>query len=389
MYKKYCLLFAVVLTLLVLLLPACTAEEPAPTPAPAPTPSPTTAPAPAPTAAPAPTTTPAPAPAPEKTGTLKLSYTVPKGKTYGVGMDDFAVQFEKATGGRYKVEVYPSNSLVSLTEAWDATVGGKAEIVVTSTSVFARQFLLNNIISIISLGWNVQSPEDIEDGWAAWWELIDAFPEVAKEFEGVKLLNPMIMDQLYFLSKDKPVRVPSDLKGLKVGMPGLPAAEMLKAYGGVNVMQVPPQAYMNMDKGVVDACAWTFGMVADYSMEEVAQYMLVQPMSQSQLIIIMNQEAWDGLSAKDQGILEDTMRESLKLSAQASSDSQEVGKKRWLDAGRTIIYPTPDESALWEDAAVIAIRKWRDDAVAAGISPEVCSNVFTTWKEIRKEHGQK
>jgi TRAP-type C4-dicarboxylate transport system substrate-binding protein len=388
MAKKWMILILAICLIGALMLPACTAEEePAPAPAPAPTSAPAPAPAPAPTSAPAPAPAPAPA-APTKTGTLKVSYTTPKGKSYGQGLEYFAEEFEKATDGRYKVETYPSNSLVTLTEALDATKGGKCEIVVSSVGMFQSQFPLNNIPSVTTLGWDPQSPDDFVDGWSAWRELINAFPEVEKEFDGLKLLNPMMMDPFFLLSKEKEIHLPQDFAGMKIGGTGY-AGEIAKKYGGASVHQVPPQAYMNMDKGVIDACFFTFGMVNDYSMDELASYMYVMPFTQVQLILIMNQEAWDALEPADQETLMEVLDPSLKKSAQASWDSQGLGRDRWAKAGGTVAYPTDAERAAWQEAATIAINKWQNDAVALGIPRETTAAVYAKWKEIRKEHGQK
>ncbi len=376
------------------------AQTPAPTPAtePTPVPAPEPVPEPAPVPAPEPVPEPAPAPAPEPVPeptpippqepvTLKFSYIMPQGTSIARGFDWWADEFENRTDGRYKVATYPSNTLVSLPDALDAVKAGTCDIVMTFTGTFAKDFPLTMVTGLPTLTFHhgKTGEESFIASWDAWYELYNNVPSIQAEFKDFKLVGAFITDPANLVSKTKPIHVPSDLKGLVVGASG-PMAEIVKANGGATVQLVPAQCYMNMEKGVIDAAFFTYGMIAPYKIYEVADYVLKQDFTAATLIVLMNRDAWNAMAPEDQEIFDDSFHDASYGPCLEGLLAEYYQGQQDIEASNMkIIIPTAEESAQWEEAAKCTFDKWTVDAKGLGAAnPE---KVLEEWKRLIKKYS--
>ena len=65
--------------------------------------------------------------------TMRISISIAKDSHQGVGIDTFASEVEKRTGGRYKVQTFCSGSLGGERESIEAVQLGTQELTLTST----------------------------------------------------------------------------------------------------------------------------------------------------------------------------------------------------------------------------------------------------------------
>jgi TRAP-type C4-dicarboxylate transport system substrate-binding protein len=308
---------------------------------------------------------------------------MPKGSAIAVGFEWWGPEFGERTNGRYKVELYPSNTLVPLPAALDMVKGGVCEIVLTSTSFFANDFPLATVTGLPTLTFH--RGKTTEDAYVASWDALDKlynkFPAIQAEFKDFKLIKPFEIDAQYLVSKKKLVRVPSDLKGMKVGGASGDMADMVKAYGAVGVFQVPPQAYLNMDKGVTDAAILAYGMTGPYKIYEIAKYNLKQDFRAGTLILLMNWDAWNAIPAEYQEIFNESFHEAAYGPClKGMVDVYYEGERDILNSDMQIIQPTIAESLLWDQAAEIAFQTWLN--TAHGLNAENPEAVLAEWKSL-------
>lgn len=144
---------------------------------------------------------------------------------------------------------------------------------------------------------------------------------------------------------------------------------MIRALGGSPVNMPGGEIYTSLQKGVVDGAAWSLTGAKDFKWYEVADYYAEPVFGQVGVMIFMNLEAWQGLSAEQQAVIE---AEAVKLEqasiarfdALAAAELEELaglGMKQTAfapeDAGRL--------ETLWEDGVwQVAIEKSGADAQA-------------------------
>jgi len=264
----------------------------------------------------------------------------------------------------------------------DAVKSGICEIVMTSAGSFPKDFPLTGIVSLPTLSFTSRTPEDMVKTYQAGAEYIASNPEVQNEYKDFHLLFPYVLDPYNLISRSQPVLSATDFKGLKVGGSG-GKQEIVSAYGGAAVQQVPPQTYDNMQKGVIDAAFVTFSQVNDYHLYDLANFYSTQDFGGGFILMMMNTAAWNALGAADQAIMAQTWQDSAIESCRGSLNSVASGKDATVKAGKKITEPTAAEKAVWANEVAPAFKKWRDDALALGISAAAYDKCLASWKAIQ------
>jgi len=387
--KKYLAVLVALVVIAALLITACGPPTPTTTAPPiitvTPTPGQTTT-APQPTTtAPQPTTT-----KPAAARKIRLSYTMPKGNSIGGGFEWFATELTKRSNGKYFIETYASNTLTGGTTAGAlaAVRSGVVDMAGTSAGTFPSDFPLSLVVSIPTLSINAFSADQYVDAADALLELLAAVPEVKAEFKGFQLLNSLMLDAYNIVSKKKEIHLPSDFKGLRVGGSGS-KMDIVTQNGGVRVQMIPPESYLNLDKGVVDAGFLTMAQVSDYKLYEICDYFYLGDFGGGYYFIMMAPEVWNSLPPADQKLFTDVWKESRKVSGQTSLDTLKKGTDAALAANKKVVNPTATEIAEWEKAAQIAVTSWINDCKRLGIAQEVIDRTLAKWKEIRTGHVAK
>lgn len=140
---------------------------------------------------------------------------------------------------------------------------------------------------------------------------------------------------------------------------------MIEALGGAGVVMGGGDVYSSLQTGAIDGAAWGLTGALDFKWHEVAGYMAEPGFGQVGLMIFMNLDAWNALSAEEQGALE---RAAARLEADsiARFDVLAVDERAaLLEHGMEVTEFSADEAAqldtLWSSGV------WQ---VAEGGAPE-------------------
>jgi tripartite ATP-independent transporter DctP family solute receptor len=143
-----------------------------------------------------------------------------------------------------------------------------------------------------------------------------------------------------FYTKDKPILVPSDLKGMKIRvMKSITAVKMIQALGG-SATPIPwGELYTALQQGVVDGAENnppSFYLSRHY---EVCKYYSLDEHTAVPDILLMSTVVWKSLTPQQQQWLQEAVDESViyqkKLWEESTRDALEAVKK----AGVEIFYP--------------------------------------------------
>ena len=77
--------------------------------------------------------------------------------------------------------------------------------------------------------------------------------------------------EYHFLTK-KPVRVLTDLDGMKMRSLGIYEPKVLEKYGAIAVAIMPAEWYESISRGTLDGLPAVQGMIVPYKLQEVAKY---------------------------------------------------------------------------------------------------------------------
>jgi TRAP-type C4-dicarboxylate transport system substrate-binding protein len=319
-------------------------------------------------------------PATAKPIILKFAYSMPEKKSVSAGWEWWGDELEKRTGGKVKVEFYPGGTLFKISAAVDSVVKGVSDIGMIAPGVAKKRFQVLNLTTLPALGF----PDTEEGNYAAGDAFIalTKFPAIQKESKGFQWLLPQMTPNYIIVSKKKKIRNPADLKGVKVGGSGQ-QMDYVASLGGVPVKNAPPDSYMSLQRGVIDAVFVTWSQVLIYKLYEIAEYYVDFGFTMSSIPVIMNQKKYDSLPGDVKKAMEDIAPAARKACIANMFKGLKRARKGVRDKNRTIITPTAAENKAWENGAEPLWSKWIADMKGRGVeNPEGALN---EWKRLRAE----
>ena len=384
--KRLLLITLVTLLVSMLIVVGCSSPAPAPTTTAAPkTTAPTTA-APATTSAPtsvAPTTA-----APATTASaapieIRFATTIPTtGGKWIRGIAPWSQAVEKATNGRVKVTGYPGGTLSTEKDTYDSVVNGVAHMGWFDAAMEPGRFpLTTGIFSMPGSG----VTNSVMGSWAVW-NTAKNNPEFLAEFKEVKVLFMHAFAPLVLSMKDKPVRTPADVKGLKIRAAPGGTQDLLSSVGATTVVMAPGDIYVSFEKGLLQGNAMGWEGIGAYRLTELAtQYTPIGAFGGPQFVVVFNKAKWDSLPADiQQAILSVSDNYGSKLFGQGDDATSQVVIDEAKKRNASILTLTPAEEALWNDAAKPLQEKILGALEAKGLPAKKLWNAYLEQIKLYK-----
>jgi TRAP-type transport system periplasmic protein len=134
--------------------------------------------------------------------------------------------------------------------------------------------------------------------------------EIDKRYQrmGLKIAAvPYMTSDVYQIILRDPVGPSGDLKGRKLR--ATPQYRpILQLLGAGEVVMPNAETYTALEKGVVDGAAWTSIGILTAKFYEVNKYLLRPTFGAGHLLVLMNLNRWNSLSAEDRKVVEDAGR---------------------------------------------------------------------------------
>ena len=278
-----------------------------------------------------------------------------------------AAKVAQATGGAVTVKVYNGGELgAGPADQYARVLDGVAELAVGLPGYTAANFpltLLSELPGVLTEA----------EGTATLWKNIDL---LAPEFERVKLVSLWSNAQNILYTRDKAVRTPADVKGMKIRVPSRNAGLIVEAWGGTPVSMPVSEIYNAMQTGVIDGAMIDGTATMAFKLGEVANFLTVgMDTTISPFFILMNRDAFDGLSAEHQAALKAVGREVSDLGNKVQLTEAAKGIEAFgAMKGKELIRLTADEAAAFNTLSAPVV-----DAVVA----ETGGNAQAVIKALR------
>ncbi len=202
-------------------------------------------------------------------------------------------------------------------------------------------------------------------GHAALWTAYDE--HLSGEFPGTVPVALWTSEPNVFIMKDKVIRTPADVAGLKIRVAGATAAQVLEAMGGTPVQMPINQVYNALQTGLIDGVITGASTLNDFKLDEVANsYTFGANLGRLSFYAVMNQRAFDGLSDDAQAALL-AMRADVSKSAEdawnATADAG-VAEAR-MKPENTFVDLTEAEAQAFADAVAGVVDAYVGDVGGA------------------------
>jgi len=218
----------------------------------------------------------------------------------GTGVDEFAANVNRASGGSIEVKVHAKNTLIPALAVFDATSSGQIDAFHSGPYYWKGKNSAFSLFSGIPFG---MTAEEI-NSWMIYGNGMSLWRKLYAKYNLYPLLGGNTNIQMGGWFR-KPINSLEDMKGLKMRIPGLGGETFAKL--GVNPILLPAgEIYTSLERGVIDATEWV-GPALDMKMGfyKVAPYYYSGWHEPGSILeLTFNQQFWKKLSSEHQAIIE-------------------------------------------------------------------------------------
>ena len=251
-----------------------------------------------------------------------------------------------ATGGALTVRGYHGGELgKGPVEQYVRAVQGVADITWGLPGYTSSQFEKTMIAELPGA-----IPVDMP-GYKALWAAYDE--QLAGEFPGTKPLALWTSEPNIMIMRDKVIKTPADLAGLKIRVAGATAAEVATALGATPVQMPINEVYNALQTGLIDGVFTGHSTLSDFKLDEVADAITVgAPLGRLVFYAVMNEAKYNGLPDDQKAAIDAVAGAPLSESAE---DAWLATANAALDAARadsknTVTDLTDEEVAAFAEA---------------------------------------
>ena len=264
--------------------------------------------------------------------TMKISISVAQNSHQGVGIDTFAKEVEKRTGGRYKVQTFYNGSLGGERESIEAVQLGTQELAMSSTGPVPNFVPETKILDVPFLFRDKAHARAVLDGPIG--------QEMLAKFEpkGFKALAWGENGFRHMTNSKRDVKAPEDLKGLKMRTMENPVH--IAAYKGLGIITTPmafPEVFTALQQGTVDGQENPLSVIMAAKFDQVQKHLSLTGHVYSPCIFLMNKAAFDKLSAADKTAFVEAAREAAKANRARVDQDDASGVSELRAKGMTVI----------------------------------------------------
>jgi tripartite ATP-independent transporter DctP family solute receptor len=225
---------------------------------------------------------------------LKIGYTSTRDSHYGVGAEVFGEELAKRTGGRFKVQHFPTAALGGEREMIEAVQLGTQDLVITSTGPVGNFVPEARIVDIPFLFRDYNHAHQVLDG-AIGEELLKQFPG-----KGLVALAWMENGFRHITNNRHPVNVPEDVKGLKLRtMENKVHLEAFKAMGALPTPMSMTEVFTALQQGTVDGQENPIPVILSNKLYQVQKNVTLTGHIYSPAMLLLSPSVWSGLSEAD------------------------------------------------------------------------------------------
>ena len=278
-------------------------------------------------------------------------------------LDVWADNVEKDSGGRIKVDRYPSMQLGGKPpELMDQAMEGVADIVWTvvgytpgrfpSTEVFELPFMMTNARAVSH----------------AYWDMFDAHMK-DDEFKDIHILGTWVHGP-GMIHTNKEVKQPSDLAGMKIRGGGRTVNTLLSKLGAEPIGMPVPAVPEGLSKGVIDGTTIPWEVTGALKVPElVSNHTEFDGVSLYTLtfVLAMNKDRYEGLPADLQKVIDDNSGLEFSVFAGGTqADADGPARKVAVERGNNIVTVSGSDIDAWKAAAQPIYDEWVADMNSKG-----------------------
>jgi tripartite ATP-independent transporter DctP family solute receptor len=251
-------------------------------------------------------------------------------------MEVMATRVDERSGGRMRIDIYPSEQLGTERQVLELLQIGSVGMTKVSAAVLENFAPTFRVLSLPYIFRDEAHHFEVLDGPVG--------RELLLGLEPYRLRGLTFYDagSRSFYTKERPVRRPEDLAGLKVRTQESPMAmELVRRLGGSATPIAWGELYSALQQGIVDAAennAPSFHLSGHY---EIARYYSLNEHTRVPDVLLISTTVWNRLTAQEQEWLGEAVAESTVRQRVFWREAVEAALDAVRAAGVEVIVPDP------------------------------------------------
>lgn len=278
--------------------------------------------------------------------TAFLAHTLPITHPVHKGMEVFAQETERISGGKLRIKIFPDAQLGSEREVLELLQIGSIGMTKVSAAAMANFAPEYKVLGVPYLFRDKEHLFKVLEGKIGK-DMLQAGSEYL-----LKGLCFYDAGSRSFYTKDKPIETPEDLEGLKIRvMNHQMSVQMVNALGGSATPMSYGELYTALQQGVVDGAENNPPSFVTSRHYEICKYYSLDEHSSLPDVLVIGTKYWNTLSPQEQEWMQEAANISVTAQKQFWKDNVEECLQILDEAGVQII--KPDKTLFAEKARVV------------------------------------
>lgn len=297
----------------------------------------------------------------------------------------WAEQVEKNSGGKVKIEIFPSMSLGGKPpELIQQARDGVVDIVWTVNGYTPGLFPRTEVFELPGVFKN--------DTVAANLAMYDMFEsDLKQEYKGVEVMWLHVHAGQGIMMVDKEVRKPADLAGMKMRIPTRTGAWVIEALGASPLATPVPEVPTALSKKTIDGTLLPWEIIPPLKLQNQIGYFIEghekTRLGTTSFQVSMNKARWEGLPADIQKAFRDASgRDWWGKVGTYWRAGDDFGISLAVKAGKKHITLSEDETKVFLDTLEPVVDKWVAEVKAKGIDGAA---LVAKARELTTKNAQK
>ena len=292
--------------------------------------------------------------------TLKLQQQLPAAAPIPKNfLAPWAQKIEKESGGRIKIELYPSMQLGGTpAQVYDQVKDGVIDLTWTLPGYTPNRFPRSEVFELPFIA------GDGEQNSAATWEFYEK--HLKEEYKDVKMLAVQTNGPYLIHAKGNGVRKLEDMKGIKLRGTSRMINKMIETLGATPVGMPVPAVPDSLAKGIIDGTLLPWEVTTPLKISELVkthtQFSGNRSLCVALFVTVMNKAKYESLPADLRAVIDaNSGIETSKWAGKVQNDGDAPGLEAAQKRGNAIVTLDPAETKRWRAQAEPVVDLWIND----------------------------
>jgi len=271
---------------------------------------------------------------------LKMSTTVGEQSNAAQMAKEFAKEVKKATDGRIKIRVFPSDQLSggNMSKGVELIREGAIDIAYEPVDVMA---VLDQRLLALSIPWAFSNYQEAEDSLLG---KGGDFVKTALRAQGIEALGFIHNGFRQLTNSKHEIRKPSDLKSMKLRVPGGDVfVNFFRVFDADPIAMSFSELFTALQQGTVDGQENGFDLIVANKFYEVQKYITAWNYSYGSFALVFNKKTWDSFDENTQKLFSKVAAKVNKMGNKRVVDGEKAKRKFLTEYGVKITNLTPAE----------------------------------------------